>query len=115
MQDSQNIGNSLKEVSAELELLYSDHKLSVAPYVVIFGPNLSNISSAYTVIGQHTYEVATPLDAVNLCFQSVKVFRKEFSNICNHVWQFLERHLYNFDVPNPYGAVSQVIDKLSQV
>lgn len=87
----------------------------ISPYVVLCGQKLNNISSVYAIVGSHTYQVNSITDAIDICFCSVKVFQKPFSRVSSHVWQFLERYVYGFAVPNLSASVSQVIDKLRQL
>lgn len=115
MQEKENISNILKEVNQKIVLLHTEHKLVTQPYVVIHGANINSITAAYVIIGNHTYQVASPSKAIDLCFQSVKVFQKDFSHICNHVWQFLEREIFQFHVPNILGTVAEVINQLQQI
>lgn len=115
LQEEENISDSIHSVKAQINFLHTEHKLIPEPFVVINGPTLNKITSAYVVLGDYTYQVASALKAVDLCFQCVKVFRRKFSHICSHVWEYLESKVYKFEVPNLSGAVTNVIDKLNQI
>ena len=86
----------------------------VQPYVVINGTSIDNIVSAYVIVEDHTYQLATASAAVDVCFQIVKVFKKNISSVSNHVWQFLEKQVYDFQVPNLSRSISMLIDKLNR-
>ena len=87
--------------------------MSVENYVVFNGPSINRIISAYVVLPHHTYQVTSPLLAVDLCFQASKVFQTPFSNICSHVWRFIEREVYNFPISKPCCSVNGLIEKLN--
>lgn len=114
MQDQENISDSLKYVKSEVDNSHFEHMLIPAPFVVINGTSLNNITSAYVLLGNYTYQVASATKAVDLCFKCVKVFRQKFSHICGHVWEFLESKVYKFEVLNLSGATTNVIDKLKR-
>lgn len=101
-------------MNAKVELLHIEHKVIPQPYIVINGVDISNTTSWYVISGNHTYQVATPSQAVDLCFQFVKVFQKQFSHVCSHVWQLIEREIYKFEIPSLYGAVAHVVNQLNQ-
>lgn len=67
------------------------------PYVIIIGPTLHQISSAYVAIDENIFlETNDCLKAVDLCIQCVNVFKKSYSRISDHVWTILETLLYQF-------------------
>lgn len=113
-QETENFAESVRDTKNNINKLHVDHLLIVKPYVIINGPSLDNIISAYVVIDDHMYQIPSPLLAVDICFQCVKLFGDSFSQISSHVWQYLERSVYGFDVPNPCGAVSTLEQKLFQ-
>ncbi|XP_033220791.1 uncharacterized protein LOC117175232 isoform X2 [Belonocnema kinseyi] len=112
LKESNNRIESFKKIQDELLKIHVDHNLTVQPYIVINGPTLDSITSSYVVIGDIVYQAPTILAAVDICFQSIKVLHDKFSHVSHHIWQFLEREIYGFDVPNIYACVASLIDKL---
>ena len=95
--------------------MHIDHKLNLQPYIVISGASLDTITSAYVIVENVMYQVVSPVQAVDICFQFVKVLHKGFSHVSKHVWQFLEREVYGFPVPDLYKGVSELIENLRKV
>lgn len=114
-QETTNISEAFKTIKQKLETLHSEHKLILQPYVVINGPTLNSIHSSYVILGDLTYQVPTATLAVDICFQCMKVFHMKFSHVSSHVWQFLERQVYGFEVKNLYTCVATLIDKLQKL
>lgn len=96
----------------QLKQLHLDHKLTIQPYVVICGEDLSTITSSFVVVDKHMFQVTSPTQAVDICLKFVKAFHKPFSHICKHVWQFLLRQVYDFDVPDLNKGVVTLIENL---
>ena len=83
------------------------------PYVAIIGSSLSNIIASYVVIQNQTYQVNSPTQAVDICFQFVRVFHSKFSHMCNHVWQFIEKEAYDMtSTSTMYKGVSELIESI---
>lgn len=114
-QATENFSTCIQEVHEEIVKIYTDHKLTIQPYVIINGPLLSGIKSAYVIIGQFKYQVSTASLAVDLCFQCMKIFHTIFPIPCNHVWQFIEKHVYEFTVKELYSGVTTLIEKLQKL
>lgn len=103
---------TLNEIQAELLELHNNHLLTVQPYVVIIGPTLANISSAFAVLGSNRYQITSAPLAVDICFQCMKVFHKDYSVITNHIWQFIEHKIYQLELRDLYVVVKQLLEKL---
>lgn len=95
--------------------MHVDHKLIVRPYVFISGSTLENITSAYVILGNHTYQVMSRIFAVDLCFQCCKVFNEKFSDVSSHLWQLLEKIVYDFDVPGLSKCVSDLLNTFKRM
>lgn len=100
----------MQTAESELQEMHNLHKIKVQPYVIINGPSLTDIRSSLVVIENHEYQVTFPVAEIDLCFQSMKMFGEKFSPVCNHVWQFIEREIYNFEVKDLYKANANVIE-----
>ena len=92
--------------------MHADHKLILRPYVVICGSSLGSITSAYVIVADNTYQVHSSLHVVDICFQFMKVLQEPYSHVCCHVWQFLERFVYQFPITNLYKGVTELIQAL---
>ena len=69
---------SLETIRQELKDIHARQQLPIDSYIVIYGPTLENISAAYVVLGDVTYQASNVNSAVDIRFQSMKVFDKNF-------------------------------------
>ena len=58
--------------------LHINNFIEEKPYVNLHGPSSDKITSSYVIVGQHFYQVFTPLSAVNSCLQITKTFYESF-------------------------------------
>lgn len=98
-----------------LKQFHLDHKLILQPYVAIFGENLSAITSSYVVVGNYKYLVDSPTQAVAVCLEFVKVFHTEFSHVSKHVWHFILKEMFHFEIPDLSKGVSDLIVSLNKL
>lgn len=99
----------------ELHEMHSIHKMKLQPFVIINGPSLNDIRFSLVVIENYKYQVTLPVAAVDLCFQSIKILGEKFSPVCNHVWQFIEREVFKFEVKDLYNTVTTVIENMQKL
>lgn len=109
------MAEKFKTVREQLLKLHTDHNLPLRPYVVINGPSLSEIKSAYVILDDVVYQVTTTLSAMEILFESMKVFGKTYPRLCNHVWQYLEKAVYGFEVIDTFAVVSQLTEQVSSI
>lgn len=95
--------------------MYNAHALPIESYIVINGPSLSEINSACVIIGDIRYQVRTAAEAVDLHFQFLKIFHKKFPLVCNHIFEFLEIEVYDFDLKQMYTGVNTLITSLKKI
>lgn len=69
--------------------------LTVQPYIIIVGPNLSNIHAFYVVIDDQNYQLATLLDALKFCFQTYFILDVKYTPESEHLWFLLQWELFN--------------------
>jgi len=104
----------LKKAFEKVRSIHNDHTLLIGPFIVIIGPNLWDISSAYVCIdAKIRFELPSCATAVQFCVKFMKCFNKKYSSICNHVWESIEITLFNFKYDHPSCAVSDVIKKIN--
>ena len=94
--------------------LYNDHKLVIRPYVVICGQSLSEIKTAFVIAEPLRYQVSSVSEAISVCFQLMKIFQEPYSKICNHLWEFIEKRIYGFDLKDPHAGVIGLIELLNR-
>ena len=94
--------------------LHNDHKLVIQPYVVICGQSLSEIKTAFVIVEPLRYQVNSVSEAINVCFQVMKIFEEPYSQICNHLWEFIEKKVYGFVVNDAYVGVTWLIEQLNR-
>ncbi|XP_024871903.1 uncharacterized protein LOC112454637 [Temnothorax curvispinosus] len=114
IKDIDDFNRTLQDANQDVLNLYAEHKLPIAPYVVVIGSSLADIKSAYVVLNEFTYQVATAALAVDLYIQSMKIFHQPFPLASNHVWQFLETTIYDFKV-KPYSGVTSLIERIQKL
>ncbi|XP_043470179.1 uncharacterized protein LOC122503626 [Leptopilina heterotoma] len=115
IKETVNFKDELQAVENNLLEMHNDHKIKLQPYVIINGPSLNDVKSAFVVLDNYKYQVSSPVVAVDICFQCMKVFGEKYSSVCNHVWQFIEREVYKFEVKDLYTAVASVIENMRKV
>lgn len=87
--------------------------MPIAPFIIIIGPSLENISVAYVCVNESIrFEFRTCSEAVEFGVQLVRCLDKQFSNISNHVWETIEIVLFSFKYEHPTSAVSTVAKKI---
>lgn len=112
MQKTENLRDSLPAAENKIHQMYKEHKIKLRPYVIINGPSLNDVKSAFVILEKHKYQVPILVAAIDLCFQCMKIFGEQYSTVCNHVWQSAERKVYKFEVKDLYLSVPTVIENL---
>lgn len=115
LQESNDVPTSIKNIQKELDQLHETYQLKLKhPFVVIYGQQLTEITCAYIIVGEHIYQVQSSTGTVNICYQLTKVLFKDFSLINNHVWKFIEREVFQFSDVKIIGNVCKVIEELQR-
>lgn len=65
------------------------------PYILISGP-LNNPAVSYAVVDGHNYVATSPVEALDICFKTIKVLGKKFSDVTCHSWEFVEKIIFEF-------------------
>lgn len=98
----------------EVTNLHTKHTLVTKPFVIITGPSIREIQTSHVVIGNHIYQVPSVAAAVDVCFQSIKIFNTGFSIVCNHVWQIISEKVYKFKETGMIPSAAKLIDTLDK-
>lgn len=96
----------LNEARKERQAKYKDLGITIQPYIIVSG-SLEKITARYVILDDIIYEVASISDAVDACFKIIWALYLEYPNECLHVWQFLQRAIYN--IP------SKAVDKREKI
>ena len=76
--------------------MFGEHKSTITAYVVILGNTLSQIKAAFVVTKNYHYQTKTRVDAVDFCFEMHKILLENYSFVCDQVWEFIGREVYDF-------------------
>ena len=87
------------------------HEVPLQPYVVICG-SLDEVTASYAVIGIKKYSVSSPIEALDVCFKSVKVLDTKFNVVSSSIWQFMRYYIYGFEERSVEKSVSTLIAEL---
>ena len=52
---------------------------------------------------------------MDVCFQCMKVFDVDFSQLSNHIWEFLQSEVYGLEVVNKVKILCDLIDSVREV
>lgn len=69
--------------------------LTVQPYIITVGPNLSNVHTSYVIIDGKNYQTTTLLNALKFCFQTYFVLDVKYTPESQHLWFLLQWELFN--------------------
>ncbi|KAL0130348.1 hypothetical protein PUN28_002172 [Cardiocondyla obscurior] len=92
-----------------------DLGLTLQPFIIVVGPQISDIDSAYVCVDKILYKVPSVLTALNICFKTFHVFNAIYPPESEHLWLLLQRILFMFstkwDKMAPY--VMEIITDMS--
>lgn len=88
-------GDIEKSKKEQIDRKYSKG-LTVQPYLIILGQNLSNVSKSYVVLNNVTYECSSVLDALNFCYQAYQVLDALYPFECRHIWSLIQWNIYKY-------------------
>lgn len=71
-------GDIEKVKQEKIDFMYK-RNLTVQPYIIIVGLNLSNIHAFYVILDGINYKTTTLLDALKFCFETYFIFDKVFT------------------------------------
>lgn len=103
-QENEDLATTQKKVENQFAI----HNLTLQPYVILCGP-LNNVTASYAVVGKRKYCVASPLEAVDICYKSIKVFKSHYCKSCSLAWEFLGFNIYKCDSKSVNACVSSLI------
>lgn len=87
-------GDIEKAKKEKIDFMYKKG-LTVQPYIIVVGPNLSNIHAFYVIIDSKNYQLATLLDALKFCFQTYFILDVKYTPESEHLWFLLQWELFN--------------------
>lgn len=70
--------------------------LTVQPYVLLVGQNLSNVNSAFVVVNNIEYKCLSVLDALDFCFKIYQVLNAEYPFSAKHLWYLVQWNIYKY-------------------
>lgn len=79
--------------SKQTDAMFS-HGQTIQSYVLLVGPNLTNVTSAYIVINNNTYKTVSVLDAIDFCFKAFHILDAKYPFASEHIWFLFQRNIY---------------------
>jgi len=70
--------------------------ISIQPYIIVVGPEISKITHSYVCVDNVLYNAASTLEAFDICFKSYHVFHIKYPVFSEHLWLLFQRGLYKF-------------------
>lgn len=67
---------------------------TVQPYIIIVGPSLNNVTSAFVVINDNLYKSETVLLVLDFCFKSHHVVDANYPSETHHIWNLIQLLIY---------------------
>jgi len=89
-------GDIEKAKQEKIDFMFK-RNLTVQPYIIIVGPNLSNIHAFYVIIDNINYQTATLLDALKFCFQVYFILDIKYSPESKYLWFLFQWELFNIE------------------
>lgn len=72
--------------------------LTVQPYILVIGPNLSNILNVLVIINNEEYKCDSVIDAIDFCFKAYQVLDAKYSYESQHIWYLIQWLVYKYHV-----------------
>ncbi|KAK3910039.1 Huntingtin-associated protein 1 [Frankliniella fusca] len=105
-QDTASIAQQLR---ARREILFAEKKKS-QPFLVVVGPNLTNIKDYYVDVSGILYRINSLVKAVDVCFKATTALHANYPPESQRPWMMIQRVLYNittdWDSEVPYELTS---------
>lgn len=108
------------QLPADLERTINERKqrmtkfnLPSLPFVIVEGPNYSNINKVYVSFQNCFYILPTVLKAIDVCFALFQVLILKYPVECEHIWLFLQRAVYGLE--SDYDNIPNIIDLSNKV
>lgn len=93
-------------IKDQIEKAYSK-KLSVQPYLIIEGSNLTKINKIYLNIDKIRYEFESARKAFDILFKTFQVLNANYPPQAEHLLQFIQQGVYNIATKNDKVFPSQ--------
>lgn len=68
------------------------------PFIIFVGEEPSELRNFYVYFEGVTYEVDTPLAAVEICFKVFHVLSLAYPTDCVNIWMFIQKQFFSIDI-----------------
>lgn len=69
-------------------------KGTVQPYIIIVGPQFTEIEAFYIIIDDVMYKMENILKAVDILYKIFQVLNVKYPTGCEQVWLFIQQYVY---------------------
>lgn len=81
------------EQEIALKQTYKKYDKSLCIYVKCYGP-IKNIDEVIVVVGDHTYKIKGPINAIDICFKIIKVLERSYPVASKPIWDFIGNYAF---------------------
>lgn len=70
--------------------------IALQPYIILIGPNLSNITGSMVIINQYEHKCNSVIEALDFCFKSYQILDAEYPFASMHLWYLIQWKVYTY-------------------
>ncbi|XP_034236143.1 uncharacterized protein LOC117642259 [Thrips palmi] len=67
------------------------------PIVIVVGPALTNITTAYMSVANLLFKLRSVVEALDVCFKVFHALHCSYPPQCSHIWMMLQKVIYNIN------------------
>ncbi|KYN18722.1 hypothetical protein ALC57_08950, partial [Trachymyrmex cornetzi] len=87
LQSANHIQDLKEEVINKAKIL----DISVQPYIIVAGPEISKITHSYVCVDNILYNAVSTLEVFDICFKLYHVFHVKYPIFSEHLWLLFQR------------------------
>lgn len=96
------------EIETEIGRLndrYTEKNLLKRPFIIILGPDITQIDEYLVYFGDVYYRFRSFLKALDVCFKFFKTYELSFPRECTGPWDLVNHSLYGFNLDTKYNKL----------
>lgn len=107
----------VRQIITERRNKFAEFGLTLQPFVIIVGPNLSEMRSYLVIVNNTMYVLPNILAAIDVCFKVTWVINAQYPAECLSTWLFIQKALYKLKKPcdKQLTAVNTLLTELNIV
>ncbi|XP_066590164.1 uncharacterized protein [Prorops nasuta] len=90
---------------------------TLQPFVMVIGPTIGKIISAYICVNEIMYLAENVLKAIDICFKIFFVLNIQYSPESEHIWLLIQKYIYNINsnCDKKCSLVNEILSDLKQL